>query len=58
MERMGHVIHLKGDIIDEYKRIHREVWPAVLKGIAVCALSTLVISSGAPAVVGQTPSPS
>jgi L-rhamnose mutarotase len=34
MERMGQVIGLKPEIIDEYKRIHAAVWPAVLKGIA------------------------
>lgn len=34
MQRMGHVIGLKPEIIDEYKRIHADVWPAVLKGIA------------------------
>ncbi len=34
MERMGHVIHLRGEIIDEYKRIHAAVWPAVLKAIS------------------------
>ncbi len=34
MQRMGHVIGLKPEIIDEYKRIHAAVWPAVLKAIA------------------------
>ena len=34
MERMGHVIHLRGEVIDEYKRIHSAVWPAVLKAIS------------------------
>ncbi len=34
MERMGQVIQLHADIIDEYKRIHAETWPAVLKAIS------------------------
>jgi L-rhamnose mutarotase len=34
MERMGHVIQLRAEIIDEYKRIHAAVWPAVLRGIS------------------------
>lgn len=34
MERMGQVIGLKPEIIDEYKRIHAAVWPAVLQAIA------------------------
>lgn len=34
MERMGHVIQLNADIIDEYKRIHAAVWPAVLGAIS------------------------
>jgi L-rhamnose mutarotase len=34
MERMGQVIRLKSDVIAEYKRIHAEVWPEVLKAIS------------------------
>ena len=34
MQRMGRVITLKPDIVDEYKRIHEAVWPEVLKAIA------------------------
>ena len=34
MERMGQVIRVKLEVIDEYKRIHAEVWPAVLEAIA------------------------
>ncbi|MEP0324199.1 L-rhamnose mutarotase [Bauldia litoralis] len=36
MERMGQVLTLKPDTIDEYKRLHRDVWPAVLQTIADC----------------------
>ena len=34
MERMGQLIQLNADIIDEYKCIHAAVWPAVLKAIS------------------------
>jgi L-rhamnose mutarotase len=34
MERMGLVIGLEAAVIAEYKRIHRHVWPEVLKAIA------------------------
>jgi len=34
MERMGSVIRLKPGTIAEYKRLHADVWPAVLKQIA------------------------
>jgi L-rhamnose mutarotase len=34
MERMCHVIQVKPEIIPEYKRIHAEVWPEILKAIA------------------------
>ena len=33
MKRMGMVIRLRAGRIDEYKRAHREVWPAVLAQI-------------------------
>jgi L-rhamnose mutarotase len=33
MERMGQVIRLKPEIIAEYKRIHKAVWPEVLDAI-------------------------
>ena len=34
MQRMGFCIGLKAEVIDEYKRIHREVWPGVLAAIS------------------------
>ena len=34
MKRMGMVIRLKTDKIQEYKRLHADVWPDVLKTIA------------------------
>ncbi len=36
MERMGHVLYLKPGTIEEYKRLHREVWPSVLQMISDC----------------------
>ena len=30
MKRMGHVIGLKADHLEEYKRLHAAVWPEVL----------------------------
>ena len=36
MERMGQVISLKPETIEEYKRLHSAVWPSVLKTIADC----------------------
>lgn len=33
MQRMGFCIGVKAEVIDEYKRIHREVWPSVLAAI-------------------------
>ena len=33
MDRMGLVIGLKPSIVAEYKRIHADVWPEVLKAI-------------------------
>jgi L-rhamnose mutarotase len=34
MERMGQVLSLKPETIAEYKRLHADVWPSVLKVIA------------------------
>ncbi|MCX5495961.1 L-rhamnose mutarotase [Kaistia dalseonensis] len=36
MQRMGQVLALKPDAIDEYKRLHADVWPGVLAKIAEC----------------------
>jgi len=36
MKRYGSIIGLKADQIDEYKRLHAAVWPAVLDMIAKC----------------------
>ena len=36
MERCGSVIELRKDKIDEYKRLHAEVWPGVLAMIREC----------------------
>ena len=36
MERRGLVIKIKADRIEEYKEIHRKVWPEVLQTIHDC----------------------
>lgn len=36
MQRMGMVIGLKTDKIDEYKRLHAAVWPEILALISSC----------------------
>lgn len=36
MQRMGMVIGLKADKIDEYKRLHAAVWPEILALISSC----------------------
>jgi L-rhamnose mutarotase len=43
MERMGHVIGLKPEVIAEYKRIHAEVWPEVLALISKCNIANYTI---------------
>ncbi len=34
MQRMGHCIRLRPDVVDEYRRLHADVWPEVLRVIA------------------------
>jgi L-rhamnose mutarotase len=36
VQRIAQVVGIKPDVIDEYERIHREVWPEVLSTIAAC----------------------
>ncbi|UUP19787.1 L-rhamnose mutarotase [Nitratireductor thuwali] len=36
MQRMGMVIGLKPEKVEEYKRLHAEVWPDVLAMISAC----------------------
>jgi L-rhamnose mutarotase len=38
VQRYGTVIGLRPEKIDEYKRLHAAVWPAVLARIAECAI--------------------
>jgi L-rhamnose mutarotase len=38
MQRFGWVIGLRGEKIDEYKRLHAAVWPDVLRMIRECNL--------------------
>jgi len=43
MQRIARIIQLKPDQIDEYKRIHAEVWPGVLAMIAGCHIKNYSI---------------
>ncbi len=43
MERMGQVIGLRPEVIDEYRRIHAEVWPEVLELISACNITNYTI---------------
>jgi L-rhamnose mutarotase len=38
MKRYGTVIEVKADKLDEYKRLHKAVWPGVLALIKTCNL--------------------
>lgn len=43
MERMGMVIGLKPENIPEYKKLHADVWPSVLKKISECNIRNYTI---------------
>jgi L-rhamnose mutarotase len=43
MQRMGMVIGLKAEHIDEYKRLHAAVWPEVLAMISKCNIRNYTI---------------
>jgi L-rhamnose mutarotase len=43
MHRMGSLIELKQDQIDEYKRLHAAVWPEVLDMISKCNITNYSI---------------
>lgn len=43
MERMGMVIGLKGEHIDEYRRLHAETWPEILAKIGECNITNYSI---------------
>lgn len=43
MKRMGQVIGIRPEKIDEYKRLHAEVWPGVLAKITDCNIRNYVI---------------
>lgn len=43
MKRYGSVIALKADKIDEYKRLHADVWATVLARISECNISNYSI---------------
>lgn len=43
MQRMGMVIGLKPDNVAEYKRLHANAWPDVLKMISACNITNYTI---------------
>jgi len=43
MERMGQVIRLRPEALDEYKRIHAAVWPEVLSLLSACNITNYSI---------------
>ena len=43
MERMGMVIGLKSEHIDEYRRLHAEAWPEILAKISECNIANYSI---------------
>lgn len=43
MRRMGGVIGIRPEKIEEYKRLHAETWPEVLKMISDCHIRNYVI---------------
>ena len=43
MRRMGQVIGIRPEKIEEYKRLHADAWPGVLKKITECNIRNYVI---------------
>lgn len=43
MKRLGTVVGLKEEKIDEYKKLHSNVWPEVLKKISECNITNYSI---------------
>ncbi len=43
MRRFGMVIRLKPEKVEEYKELHRNVWPEVLKTIKDCHIANYTI---------------
>jgi L-rhamnose mutarotase len=43
MKRYGNVIGLRAEALEEYKRLHRAVWPEVLKTIKDCHIENYSI---------------
>jgi len=43
MKRYGMIIGLKPEKLEEYKRLHKAVWPGVLKTIADCNIRNYTI---------------
>ena len=46
MERYGSVLGIRKEKIDEYKELHANVWPEVLKMIEACNITNYSIYLG------------
>lgn len=43
MKRFGHVIRVRPDKLEEYKKLHKKVWPSVLEKIKECNIRNYTI---------------
>jgi len=43
MQRMGQIIGLNADKVEEYKRLHAAVWPEILAMISACSIKNYSI---------------
>lgn len=43
MQRMGMVIGIKPEKIEDYKRLHADAWPEILEGITACNIRNYTI---------------
>lgn len=51
MRRFAQVIKLKPEALEEYKRIHADVWPTVLKRISDCHIKNYSIFLKEPELI-------
>ena len=52
MQRIGFRLAVKPDRLDEYKRIHREVWPDLLADISAAGIRNYSIFARGPELFG------
>lgn len=46
MERYGSVIKVKPEKLEEYKKLHANVWPGVAETIKECNIATMYVTEG------------